>query len=502
MALFRSERGIGRGEVAESRIEAPFFAAFMVFCALGLFLFHSYVRSPQLTIALGVSMIVFGVTVVRVELGVYILVIAMLFSPEIQGEVVGHSARVTQIRYDDILVVVIFAGVLIKCAFERRRSLWRPSPINAGIAAYYGLCLLSTVMALRYSLPAWDRHAAFFVLMKMAEFYMIFFLIGSAVRTTRDVHRQLRMFIIVALVLCGYCAMQIGGSERMSAPFDAGGTEPNTLGGYLVIVMCIAGGLLAHAPNMKRKVLCLGLFTAAFVPFLFTLSRASYVAFLVSPIVLAILSKRYHYIVFVLILIVFYESLMPTEVQDRVNYTFQKGTGERIVIAGRDTGLQVDKSTYERIYVWGKVRYTLSIWPWFGAGVAWLTVLDSQYARVLIETGLLGFAAFLFLQYRLLRTTREAYKWSRDWVSKGLALGTCTATVALMVHSIGTISFLIVRIMEPYWFLVALTVVVRANAIEDYRALAIARRAKAAEAPATEPIPAPAPASSSAPQTT
>ena len=42
-------------------------------------------------------------------------------------------------------------------------------------------------------------------------------------------------------------------------------------------------------------------------------------------------------------------------------------------------------------------------------------------------------------------------------------------TFALIAHSMGTISFLIVRIMEPYWFLVALAMVVRHNAIEDFR---------------------------------
>ena len=101
-----------------------------------------------------------------------------------------------------------------------------------------------------------------------------------------------------------------------------------------------------------------------------------------------------------------------------------------------------------------------------------------------METGLIGLAAFLFLQYRILRTCREAYRWSRDWVARGLALGAVAATVGLITHSLGTISFLIIRIMEPFWFLVALTVVVRLLAIED-----LARQRRSQEQAASEELP-------------
>jgi O-antigen ligase len=114
------------------------------------------------------------------------------------------------------------------------------------------------------------------------------------------------------------------------------------------------------------------------------------------------------------------------------------------------------------------VKFTLRIAPWFGGGVAWGKVLDSQYARVVMETGLFGLAAFLFLQYRVLRTSREAFHWTKNWMGRGVALGASAATIGLIAHSLGTISFLIVRIMEPYWFLIALTVVVRAVVIEDH----------------------------------
>lgn len=477
MPLFRSERGIGRGEIAESRIEAPFFSVFMVGCAVLLLLTHLYFANNAVTIALGVSMLVFGTTIVRVEYGVYILVIAMLLSPEI---FMGHEysgERPLSVRYDDVLIGVIFVGVIIKTTFEGKHPLWRPNPINAGIVLYYAVCCVSTLLALRANLPAWDKRTAFFTMLKMLEFYMVFVLVSSAIRTRAEVRRQLTLFLGVGVVICVYALATWRTGERLSAPFEAqGGTEPNTLGGYLMLLMAAALGLFAYAPTKKLKLLFLFVTACAFLPFLYTLSRASYIALLFAFSAVGIFGRRYLVLAFVVLILVLSPILMPKEVLDRVNYTFQRGTGEPLEVAGVDLGVQVDKSTHERIYVWRKAWFVLHIAPWFGGGVSWESVMDSHYARVILETGLFGMAAFLFLEWRLFRTAWQAHRWSRDWLSRSLSLGVLAGIVGLIVHAMGTISFLIIRIMEPFWFLVALMVVVRSLAIEDH-----GRRARAAQ---------------------
>ena len=470
MALFaRSETGIGRGERAESRLEVPFFAVAMVFSAIGLFLFHVFVGNNTYTVALGICFLTFGITVIRVEIGIYILVLAMLLSPEIGAGSVGAAGeRAINLRYDDVLIIVIFMGVLVKLAFEGRVMLWRPNPINSGILLYYGICIVATLDALRISVPSWDRAVAFFVMLKMLEFYMIYFMVGLAITTATSIRRQLVFFMFVALIISSYGIFTIGTLDRIGAPFEAGGIEPNTLGGYLSIVIVVALSLFLYAPRRRQKALLFGLAAAAFIPMIWTLSRASYMAVVAGLVALAILSKRALFAVVLVVFIVLSPFFMPDKAVERVRYTFQQESGVPVTIAGRETNLKVDKSTYERIYVWQKVRFNLGVWPWLGGGVAWETVLDSQYARVLIETGILGMTAFSFLLVQILRTTHQAFRWSRDWIFKGLALGVTAATVGLMVHAMGTISFLIVRIMEPFWFLVALTVALRAIALEDH----------------------------------
>ncbi len=481
MLFGNSERGIGRGEVAESRIEAPFLAAFMTLCAVVLLVVQLRFQNYSLTLALAITMMVFGTTVVRVDFGVAILVVVMLMSPQIELTNRGTEEHELNVRYDDVLIIVIFLGVLVKMAFDGRGGLWKPNPINGPIALHYLICIMATLLALRANLGAWDRRNALFVLLKMAEYYMIFFLVVNALNSLRDVRRQLTLFFIVATFLSAYVLLMAGPGERIGTPFQSQGPEPNTLGGYLMVVMCVALGIMTQAPHWRQRAVFLVLMATAFVPFLYTLSRASYFGMIVAFVTLGIVGRKWYVIAVVAATLALSPVIMPGSVKDRVNYTFQGSDGQSVIIAGQATGVQVDKSTYERIYVWNKVKFILQVAPLFGGGVGWGMILDSQYARVIMETGLIGLSAFLFLQWRLFKTTREAFRWSRSWMGRGLALGVVAATVGLVAHSIGTISFLIVRIMEPYWLLVALTVVVRSAAIEDCaRQLRAQRRAQAA----------------------
>ena len=488
MAFFRSERGIGRGEIAESRLEAPFFALFMLIASVFLFVFYFRTGNQSLTLALAISMLVFGITVVRVEFGVYILVLAMLLSPEIEGSTEYSGERPVSLRYDDLLIMVIFVGVMVKLAFEGRLRLWQPSPVNAGIVAYFGICVFSTLLAYSRDLGAWDERSALFVMLKMLEYYLIFFLVGHAIRDLRSMRRQMTMFFLVALVVSIYGVYTIGAEPRVSAPFEAGGTEPNTLGGYLTLVICVAAGLYTQAPAYTTRLFLALIAGTAFIPFLYTLSRASYVALLVGLASIGIISRKYITLAVLAAVILLSPLLMPEKVIERVRFTFQEDSGIAVNVAGR--AIPLDKSTHERLEIWDKVWFILGVGPEYallGGGVSWESVMDSQYARVILETGLLGLAAFLYLQFRLLKTAREAYRWTEDWYGRGLAFGVFAGTLALVAHSMGTISFLIVRIMEPFWFLAALAGMVRNEALARHAARLRARTQAAPAPPETEP---------------
>src|SRR6185436_20080623 len=104
-------------------------------------------------------------------------------------------------------------------------------------------------------------------------------------------------------------------------------------------------------------------------------------------------------------------------------------------------------------------------------GVTGWHFLDSQYFRSLSETGLFGFSTLLFLLFRVMQTSFASLKAMRDRdpVYTALAVGFITGAIGLMVHAIGSNTFIIVRIMEPFWLLCALVYVLPEITIPDER---------------------------------
>jgi len=82
--------------------------------------------------------------------------------------------------------------------------------------------------------------------------------------------------------------------------------------------------------------------------------------------------------------------------------------------------------------------------------------MDAQYARVLAETGLIGLFAFLWLISRMLQVFKEGSRELEDGRLRGVALGGLCGLWGLLVHALGSNTFIIVRIMEPLMILLGL----------------------------------------------
>jgi O-antigen ligase len=100
--------------------------------------------------------------------------------------------------------------------------------------------------------------------------------------------------------------------------------------------------------------------------------------------------------------------------------------------------------------------------PIFGYGVTGYEFLDSQYPRVLIETGIIGLIAFIYLLYSILKLAINRMRDVKTPYFKGLTIGFFAGYIGLLFHALGANSFIIVRIMEPFWFFTAIIAVLPA----------------------------------------
>jgi O-antigen ligase len=189
------------------------------------------------------------------------------------------------------------------------------------------------------------------------------------------------------------------------------------------------------------------------VPFAFTLSRASYVGLPPTLLVLAWFTRQRKFMVGLVLFLVVCSPILvvtlPTSVTKRVLYTFEPEKGQATVRIGR---VGLDPSTSARLISFRSAIDGFLSRPVFGYGVTGFGFMDAQYARVLVETGAVGFATFAWLVWTVLRSSNSAFRTLREPEDRGLALGFMAGTIGLLAHAIGSNTFIIVRIMEPFWF--------------------------------------------------
>ncbi len=147
--------------------------------------------------------------------------------------------------------------------------------------------------------------------------------------------------------------------------------------------------------------------------------------------------------------------LLPDSVTKRVLYTFEPERGQPTVRVG---AVGLDPSTSARLISVKQAFEGFTHRPIFGYGVTGFAFMDQQFARTLVETGVVGLATFLALVWALLKAGMVSFRTLTVPEDRGLALGFVAGTVGLLGHALGANTFIIVRIMEPFWFFAAIVV--------------------------------------------
>jgi O-antigen ligase len=108
---------------------------------------------------------------------------------------------------------------------------------------------------------------------------------------------------------------------------------------------------------------------------------------------------------------------------------------------------------------WANSLQTWKKNPLLGRGVAGTPFVDGQYILVLSELGILGFLAFLWLLWSVLKHSLSVLRKTDDDLYKGLTLGFITGFIGLTIHSVTANTFIIVRIMESFWFIAGIIMI-------------------------------------------
>jgi O-antigen ligase len=353
------------------------------------------------------------------------------------------------------MLLLVGLGWLARLAVSRSERVLLRTPLNRVIMLYIGSCVFATLIGL--FMGKVRPVSGFFFLLKYYEYFFLYFMTVHLVHDPTQIRRFVNASFLTCALVSLYAISQIPSGERVSAPFEGETGEPNTLGGYLVLMMAIAVAFLVTPGAVTKKGPLLGLVGLQSIALQATLSRASFLAAAVVTIaVLLYLRRRSPMLIGILLMgLVVFPFVAPKAVVDRVAYTFTQPQEEGQLQIGK---VRVDTSTSERLQSW---RHGLDVWiksPLWGHGVTGGPFMDAMYPRVLTEVGLLGLCAFLALQWGIFRTAKTSIEQVRDPYLRGLSLGVLLGLIGLIVHSVGSNTFIIVRIMEPFWLFTALMV--------------------------------------------
>src|SRR5919197_1174113 len=435
-----------------------------VVAVVGAFLVAQGLTSVSYNYTMGAvaALILFALAFVRTDWGIYIVIFSMLLSPQFGSKGVGVGAgRGVTFRTEDFVLLVIGLSWLAKTAVNKELGLIARTPLNWPILTYVAVNLVATMLgSMTGTIRSWSGY--FFVL-KYVEYFVIYYMAVNNLRDREHAWRLVTAAFITAAIVSVIGLAQVPSGERVSAPFEGEIGEPNTFGGYLLFMMAIAAGVALETPNLRRRAQCVAMLGLMAVPFFFTLSRASYVGLVPAFLVIARFTTRRRFVVgLTLFGIVLSPALLfvaPRAVKESVTYTFKEERGSDTVRVGK---VAFDPSTSARLISFKAAFEGFAQRPVFGWGVTGFGFMDAQYARVLAETGLVGLVAFVWLIWAVWRHARAVLGTRGDPDERGLVVGFLPRFAGLLAHAFGSNTFIIVRIMEPFWLMTGIVMMIPA----------------------------------------
>lgn len=448
-------------------IRVPFPPAVLfTFVLTMMLLYAAYLIAPatvQGPVLLCAALMIVVVAFTSIELTLYLLILATLLSPEltigggssadiVSGRVSTTQSRGVTLRLDDILLTLVCLTWLFRMAIYKELGAIRQTPINQPIFWYWIATLLSTLIG--FYVGRVGTYGFFFVL-KYLEYFLLFYMVSNHLNDKETIRRFMVVLIFTCFIASIVGISQIPSGMRVSAPFEGAEGEPNTFGGYLMLMFSLVLGIFLYTPGGKRKLQLAGLLGIIFLPLIFTESRSSYLSFVASMGLFILLSEKKRLLIGVsLVSLALAPVLLPQNAINRIMYTFNQAEEAGQLKVG---AVKLDTSTSERLKSWQIVlTKRFPEHPVLGVGVTGGGFLDAQYPRVLLETGMVGLILFLWLVRRIWVLLRQCYDQIEEPLFKGAALGAICGFGGLIVHGIGANSFIIVRIMEPLMIILGL----------------------------------------------
>ena len=367
-----------------------------------------------------------------------------------------------------ILILCVIVGALLKGKHLAKSRIYL-SWLLFGLYLYLSLWL--GMMLGNGPAPLWTSDVNF---VTWKDYMMLPLLLVAAGLVVED-RKAIRMVILVSEVSLWMMdrASLMDSLSRSWSHFDEdkrdggplGFAGANGLAAYLAQSALFFWGLLQFVKRIKMKLLGYALVATTVVATMYAFSRASYIALIVGALVLGLVKDR-KLLVILAVFLVTWQAIVPTAVTERVHMT-------------SDSNGQLEASAQGRVGLWEEAERDFLSSPLFGSGYATyqlrlhfgnLRDTHNWYVKVLVETGLIGFAFALALIWQVIALGWRLFRRSPDPLFQGLGLGLLLMMLASVISNFFGDRWTYVEINGVLWVLVGAAA--RASTLSEAGALA------------------------------
>lgn len=236
-------------------------------------------------------------------------------------------------------------------------------------------------------------------------------------------------------------------------------TSPNVLGGLFTLTIPIGVGLFLEEVNKVKKALYAFFLLCMLASLAFTFSRGAWMGFMAAVIVFVLFYDA-RLLLPVLILAVLAVFLVP-EVGNRISYMLSADYIESSMNGGRLI------RWIDGLKVWSYGKLTGVGLGHFGGAVAinhgmqYLVAddymetfyMDNYYLKTMIETGIVGLCAFIFLMYQVFLNSIRAVKLSKE--HRYLKIGIMSGLFGIIIHNLVENIFEVPLMSTEFWVFAA-----------------------------------------------
>lgn len=430
-----------------------------LFFLLGIFalavLSAFYLSDIPLSWTLGILLLltVFLLIFFKIEWAPYLLILSMAQSFELPIQM-GWAGKLPIFTDDLILSMIIFAWLIRQITSSGTK--WVKTPINKPLWILFGVALLSWVYS-GFHISGKELFGNLLHLIKWAEYIFVFFVITNLVDNKKQVRSLIVTLVIAAVLVSIYTIFEnvtgkglfihytnVIGGERIasySGTFETG----HELGAFLAVPIILLTSFVFGETRAEGKVFLMGIIGLLAYTLLISYSRSSYVGVYFALMILAIFKKKPLLMWILLAFIPIMFAIFPKEIVNRIKLTYEEG---------------VDRSTSDRLVIWANSLKIYLPHPFLGIGF-WSSYLPqylgigphNSFIQVLLEMGILGLLAFLWVIRDLYVETTKLFRATKDAFTKDVSAAFFALLIGFLAASLTAEIFYWSRVIGYFWLM-------------------------------------------------